>query len=194
MLKVDKLSFSYGKKEVLKDLSFQLKKGEILAVMGPSGCGKSTLLHLLAGLRRGYHGTITSSAQKIAYAFQEPRLFPWLTVAENLRAVVTDRKVTDEEIYGILREIGLEDTQRLYPSELSGGMRSRVSLARAMLYGGDLYLFDEPFAALDEKTRRELTVWLKQKIRETGASAIFVTHQKGDAEAMADRILELNRS
>ena len=192
MLKVDKLSFAYGKKEVLKDLSFQLKEGEILAVMGPSGCGKSTLLHLLAGLRRGYRGTITSSAQKIAYAFQEPRLFPWLTVAENLRAVVTDRKVTDEEIYGILREIGLEDTQRLYPSELSGGMRSRVSLARAMLYGGDLYLFDEPFAALDEKARRELTVWLRQKIRETGASAIFVTHQKGDAEAMADRILELH--
>lgn len=191
MLTVEKLSFSYEKKEVLKDLSFSLKKGEILAVMGPSGCGKSTLLHLIAGLRRGHSGRLATNAKRISYAFQEPRLFPWLTVAENLAAVVSDRAVGREAIDAVLAEVDLQEAANLYPAELSGGMKSRVSLARALLYDGDLYLLDEPFAALDEDLRNTLSARLRARIKQSGASAIVVTHQLADAEALADRILEL---
>ena len=190
MLNVQNLSFSYEKKEVLKDLSFSLEDGEILAVMGPSGCGKSTLLHLIAGLRHGYEGQIVTNAKRIAYAFQEPRLFPWLTVEENLRAVVSDRTPSKEEIDRLLCELNLCETANLYPAALSGGMKSRVSLARALLFDGDLYLLDEPFAALDEELRKTLSELLRKKLKERSASAILVTHQRSDAEALADRILE----
>ena len=190
MLNVQNLSFSYEKKEVLKELSFSLDDGEILAVMGPSGCGKSTLLHLIAGLRHGYEGQIVTNAKRIAYAFQEPRLFPWLTVEENLRAVITDRTPSKEEIDQLLCDLKLCETANLYPHELSGGMKSRVSLARALLFGGDLYLLDEPFAALDEELRKTLSQLLRKRLKECGASAILVTHQRADAEALADRILD----
>ena len=196
MLTVERLSFSYGKKEVLKELSFSLKDGEILAVMGPSGCGKTTLLHLIAGLQdpkkgRVTQGHVVSNATKTAYVFQEPRLFPWLTVEENLSAVIADRTVSKEALQAVLSEVELADAAKLYPSALSGGMKSRVALARALLYGADLYLLDEPFAALDQELRERLSALLRKKIKDSGASAIFVTHQQADAEALADRILEL---
>lgn len=191
MLNVQNLSFSYEKKEVLRNLSFSLEDGEILAVMGPSGCGKSTLLHLIAGLHHGYGGTIETDAKRIAYAFQEPRLFPWLTVEENLRAVIANRAISKEEILAVLSKVELKEAANLYPSELSGGMKSRVSLARALLYDGDLYLLDEPFAALDDELRDALSLRLRTKIKDRSASAILVTHQRSDAEALADRILEL---
>ena len=190
ILEFQSVSFAYGKKSVLDGLSFSLEKGEILAVMGPSGCGKSTLLQLIAGLQNPQNGRIVCHADRISYAFQEPRLFPWLTVAENLRAVVAKDEATDERIALALRRVGLSDAANLYPAELSGGMKSRASLARALVYGGDLCLFDEPFAALDEGLRQELAPMLRKSVLESGASALFVTHQRADAEAIADRTLE----
>ena len=191
MLEFQNVCFAYGKKQVLTDLSFTLSDGEILAVMGESGCGKSTLLQLVAGFLKPKSGIILNQACKISYAFQEPRLFPWLTVTENLRAVLSDKDTADSRIADALDAVSLSDAAHLYPDELSGGMKSRASLARALAYGGDLYLLDEPFAALNEELRAELSIKLRERIRQSGASAILVTHQRADAELMADRILML---
>ena len=190
MLKFQNVSFSYEKgKKILSDFSFELRSGEILAIMGESGCGKSTVLNLSAGLLKAQSGNIVSQAKKISYVFQDPRLFPWLTVVENIKAV---SDLPDSEIIKILDEMNLSDARDKYPNELSGGMKSRVSLARALAYGGDLYLLDEPFAALDEELREKLAVFLRNKIKADGASALFVTHQRCDADIMADRVLEMN--
>lgn len=191
MLEFQSVCFSYEKKPVLTDLSFTLADGEILAVMGESGCGKSTLLQLAAGFLKPKSGSIVNQSKRISYAFQEPRLFPWLTVSENLGAVLTDKETANSRITEALDAVSLSDAANLYPDELSGGMKSRASLARALAYGGDLYLLDEPFAALNEELRAELAIKLRERIRQSGASAILVTHQRTDAEWMADRILTL---
>ena len=153
MLEFQNVSFSYGKKEVLRELSFSLNEGEILSVMGPSGSGKTTLLTLAAGLKKPRGGAIVNTFQRTAYVFQEPRLFPWLTVAQNLEAVLQAPKEQRGRISDVLETVGLSGTEELFPSELSGGMKSRVSLARALLFDADLYLFDEPFSALDEELK-----------------------------------------
>ena len=193
MLKLCDLSFSYGNKPVLEHFSLSVKDGEIVALMGASGCGKSTLLNLIAGLKKPAAGTIESSAARISYAFQEPRLFPWMTVEENLLAVLATRDVTAmKRIDAALAAVGLSDVKALFPSELSGGMKSRASLARALVYGGDLFLLDEPFSALDEQLRSSLADVLRKEFKSCGASAIIVTHSLAEAEAMADRIITLS--
>jgi len=192
MLKIHELSFSYGKKQVLRDLSLEVAPGEIVAIMGASGCGKSTLLQLTAGLLKPDSGRIESDAKRISYAFQEPRLFPWLTVKENLEAVLP-RTLENREnaILRALEAVELADSADLYPDALSGGMKSRAALARALVFGGDLFLLDEPFAALDRELRMRLGDRLKQTIKERGGSAILVTHHPEDAERLADRIITL---
>jgi len=192
LLQIKDLSFSYpSNTPVFAGLNLDLQKGERLAVMGPSGCGKSTLLSLIGGLLKPTSGSITNHFQKIAFVFQEPRLFPWLTVRENLETVLNS-KADVGRIHEALEAVGLVDCEELFPEELSGGMKSRVSLARAMLYGGDLFLLDEPFAALDEALRRDLIGQLKVYLSQNEAAAIFVTHQKEDAEAFANRCFMLS--
>ncbi len=191
MLTIHNLSFSYGNHPILKDFNLSLKDGEIVAIMGPSGCGKTTLLSLIAGLKKPSKGSIENTYQRICYVFQEPRLFPWLTVSENLRTVLESTEKVDEKIAFVLSAVGLSDCENRYPHELSGGMKSRVSLARAMLYGGDLFLLDEPFSALDRDLRNTLTSFLKDFLKQRGASAIVVTHQAEEAERFADRIVYL---
>lgn len=190
MLEFDRVSFSYKKNApVLRDLSFRLEDGEILTVMGESGCGKSTLLSLAAGLLTPSSGRVVCHAARVACAFQEPRLFPWLTVAQNLSAVLP--KPDPRAIARVLREAELTDCASLYPDELSGGMKSRVSLARALLYGGDLFLLDEPFSALDADLRRRLSDRLGAHLKQSGASLLLVTHQKEDADRLGGRLLRL---
>ena len=190
MLEFKSVSFFYKDKKVLENLSFTLKKGEIVAIMGPSGCGKTTLLSLAAGLLKPTSGEIVTNTDRISYAFQEPRLFPWLTVEENLQAVLQERK-NDAEISELLHSLGLGGCNRLYPQQLSGGMKARVSLARAFIFAGDLFLLDEPFSALDEDLRLSVIDTLSARLRKSGASALLVTHQLTDAEQFADRILRL---
>ena len=190
MLKITDMTFAFDKKTIFNDFSLELNNGEILAVMGPSGCGKTTLLALVAGILKPQKGKIDNSFEKIAYVFQEPRLFPWLTVKENLLAVLDKRdKSAEETVMKCLSLVDLADDCNKYPDELSGGMKSRVSLARALAYGGDFFLFDEPFAALDEGLRKALSVKIKDYLRQNDASAIFITHNREDAEQIADRIL-----
>ena len=191
MMKIQNLSFGYKKNApVLKDLHLELQKGELLAVMGPSGCGKSTLLQLIAGFLSPTDGSIQTEANTISYAFQEPRLFPWMTVEKNLKAVAPKNEDASK-IHDVLNFVELSNASNLYPDQLSGGMQSRVSLARALLYGGDLFLLDEPFSALDEELSKNLAQKLRSALKETGASAILVTHQTEVAELFADRIIHL---
>ena len=190
MLKMTDVTFGFDQKNILKDFSLELKKGEILAVMGPSGCGKTTLLGLSAGLLKPQKGEIYNSFEKISYVFQEPRLFPWLTVKENLIAVIDKKdKNPEKTVLDCLAIVGLEDASDKYPDELSGGMKSRVALARALVFGGDLFLLDEPFAALDEELRCNLARKIKDYLKEHGASAILVTHNREDAALLADRVI-----
>ena len=192
MLKIENLSFSYDREHpIFNGFDLEIKKGELVAVMGPSGCGKSTLLGLIAESLAPTDGTITCNAQKISYAFQEPRLFPWLTVEENLGAVLP-QDASPSQIADMLAFVDLSGTENLYPDELSGGMKSRVSLARALLYGGDLFLLDEPFSALDRELCISLSQKLRQHLKTIGASAILVTHQREDAKLFADRIIEIS--
>ena len=134
MLKIHELSFSYGKKQVLRDLSLEVAPGEIVAIMGASGCGKSTLLQLIAGLLKPDSGRIESDAKRISYAFQEPRLFPWLTVKENLEAVLP-RTLENREnaILRALEAVELADSADLYPDALSGGTGKGVGIWRRSL-------------------------------------------------------------
>ncbi len=189
MLTIRDLSFGYEKnKLVLDHFNLELKEGELIALMGPSGCGKSTLLQLISNFLSPISGQIENTSQKISYAFQEPSLFPWLTVEENLSAVVSE---TSPSLAEVLEMVEMRGTERLYPEQLSGGMKSRVSLARAILFAGDLFLLDEPFAALDADLRSELSKQLRKYLKKTNRSAILVTHQEVDAELFADRIVYL---
>ena len=142
MLNILDLSFSYGDAPVLEHLSLSLKDGELLAIMGESGCGKSTLLHLIAGLLKPSEGSISVDTANVTYVFQEPRLFPWLTLRENLLAPLPKSTENDARVAEILQKVGLSGFEDHYPDELSGGMKSRASLARALLFGGDLFLLD----------------------------------------------------
>ena len=193
MLNIQNLSFSYGKTKVLQNFNLSLAPGELLSIMGPSGCGKSTLLHLIAGLRKPSGGTLKVNTQRISYVFQEPRLLPWLTVAQNLAAVLPNPKRGAARIESALRLVGLTDAKELYPKELSGGMKIRVSLARALVYGGNLVLLDEPFSALDEDLRARLVQDLRNYFKRNAITAILVTHQSADAEGFADRVLHLEK-
>ena len=193
MMKIQDLSFGYKKNApVLQNFNLDLQKGELLAIMGPSGCGKSTLLQLIAGFFSPVDGNIQTDAKRISYAFQEPRLFPWMTVEENLKAVLP-KDAEASKIYDVLQFVELADAEKLYPNQLSGGMQSRAALARALLYGGDLFLMDEPFSALDEALSKELAQKLRAALQEKGASAILVTHQTEVAELFADRIIHLSK-
>ena len=193
MMKIEDLSFGYKKgSHVLENFNLEMQAGELLAIMGPSGCGKSTLLQLIARFLSPTNGIIQSEAEKISYAFQEPRLFPWMTVEENLRAVLP-KDIKEAKIRDVLQFVDLTNAEQLYPNQLSGGMQSRVSLARALLYGGDLFLLDEPFSALDEELSKSLSQKLRLALKEMGTSAILVTHQTDVAERFADRIIHLSR-
>jgi NitT/TauT family transport system ATP-binding protein len=193
MIKITSLCRAFDK-EVIKDLSATLPSCGFVSVCGPSGCGKSTLLRILSGLDTNYSGSVEPSPNslKVSMAFQEPRLLPWRTAAENVNLVIGDKKETLQRSAELLIELGFEEADLTkLPNELSGGMKSRVSLARALVYEGDLVLLDEPFAALDEALRKRLGERLKAEIKARGASAILVTHQTEDAAQLADRILTL---
>ena len=191
MLTFDHVFFSFDGKTVLSDFSLKVEKGEIVALMGESGIGKSTLLNLAAGLLHPQKGSIKNHSTKISYAFQEPRLFPWMTALENVNAVLSGKGDTLPTAQKALDFVYLGKDGQLYPNELSGGMKTRVSIARAIAYDGDLYLLDEPFSALDAELREKILLSLRNHLKERGATALFVTHQHEEAERFADRIVSV---
>jgi NitT/TauT family transport system ATP-binding protein len=188
------------------DISLEVPRGATVAFVGPSGCGKSTLLRLAAGLLRATSGTVSVDGRRVAgplknvgMAFQNPVLLPWRTVLANVllpfeilethrsRASV-DRAAWDARAHDLLRTVGLEGVAAKQPRELSGGMRQRVSLCRALIHEPELLLLDEPFAALDAFTREEM--WeLHQTLRQTRTfTGVLVTHDLREAVFLADTI------
>ena len=192
MLELKNVSLSYGDLRVLRDVSLRLDPGERIAVMGPSGCGKTSLLRVIAGLQSPGSGTVERAAHRLSFVFQEPRLLPWLTAAENIRLVLPDAHHGDDAAAWLSR-FGLSDAADRLPSELSGGMRQLVSLARALVCTPDLLLLDEPFKALDAAAKQNA---ITAVFDGTDAAVILVTHDVREAEAIGCRVIdftELNK-
>lgn len=177
---------AYGGQAVLSGFSLSVPAQGVTALCGPSGCGKTTLLRLIAGLEKPDGGTVTGlDGARISMLFQEDRLLPWCSAQQNI-AVAAPKA----DAARWLAQVGLEDAGIKLPGELSGGMRRRVSIARALAYGGALFLLDEPFRALDDATRRRLTGCVMRAVQ--GKAALLVTHELTQAAAMADTVLLLD--
>jgi NitT/TauT family transport system ATP-binding protein len=186
--------------QALTDTSLDLGRGELLCLIGPSGCGKSTLLNIVGGLTAPTTGTVTISGKPVrgpmprdlSFIFQESALFPWNTVLENVQLGMTFQGVSKRQrkdrARRALEAVGLAAFADHYPAQLSGGMRQRAALARALSLQTDILLMDEPFAALDEQTRIVLGEDLSVLLSETKKSIIFVTHSLGEAVFLADRV------
>ncbi|MCC7425611.1 MAG: ABC transporter ATP-binding protein [Alphaproteobacteria bacterium] len=184
--------------EALLDVRLGVDRGEFLALLGPSGCGKSTLLRLLAGLDRPSAGAVhwdggaPPRPGEIGFVFQEPTLMPWATVADNvwlpLRLRGLSRAEAGPRVAAVLEQVGLEGFADAYPRQLSGGMKMRVSIARALVTRPRVLLLDEPFAALDELTRFRLNDDLLSLWRAEGMTILFVTHSVFEAVFLAQRV------
>ncbi|MGC4934728.1 ABC transporter ATP-binding protein [Gordonia sp. DT30] len=200
-------SFSMGRGKTLSALSpidLSVAKGEFIAVIGPSGCGKSTLLRLLAGLDSPTAGTIEifgaqprklAAQHRLGVAFQEHALLPWASVRSNIALPykVAGRKVDDARVDSLIELVGLEGFEKARPKQLSGGMRQRVSIARALALSPDLLLLDEPFGALDAVTRRRMNAELARIWAEERITTVLITHDVDEALLLADRIVVMSK-
>ena len=190
MIELKDVSVAFQGHSVLEHCSLLVPDGGHTAVMGPSGSGKTTLLRLIAGQLAPDQGSVTVSHGRISYMYQEPRLLPWLTAEENVNLVLSDKPETMGTARQWLAAVGLADAMKKHPAELSGGMRQRVSLARALAYDGDLFLLDEPLSSLDEAMAVELLDLLKQYTQ--GKSMIFVTHSPEQAKVLGGEIYRMH--
>jgi NitT/TauT family transport system ATP-binding protein len=199
-ISVDNLTRSFvGGVTALDRISLSIREGEFVAILGPSGCGKSTLLRLIAGLDQPTTGTISmppQSPKKLAYVFQDAHLLPWRNVFRNVALPLELAKISradrKDKVLAAIERVGLLDAIKRYPNQLSGGMRMRVSLARAMVTNPQLLLLDEPFAALDEITRQRLDEQLRQLWTGGNMTVIFVTHSTAEAVFLANRAVVMS--
>jgi NitT/TauT family transport system ATP-binding protein len=180
----------------LLPVSFSALPGELVAIVGPSGCGKSTLLRLAAGLTASSTGTIAVGARNVGYVFQDPTLLPWRSVRRNVELLgelhgvpKPERRAAAEAAITAVGLVGFEDK---YPRALSGGMKMRASLARALTMSPDVFLFDEPFGAVDEITRERLNDELLRLFQARRFAALFVTHSVTEAAFLATRVLVMS--
>jgi len=181
-------------RHALGAVSFSVRAGERVAIVGPSGCGKTTLLNLVAGLDPDFEGRIERPPPPIGYVFQEPRLLPWRTVADNLRFVLGDVPDAEARIGRALAEVELPDVAPVYASRLSLGMARRVALARAIVVRPSLLLLDEPFVSLDQPTGERLRLLVLELLEKHAITALLVTHDLREAVMLAERILVLSAS
>ncbi len=186
----------------LGPLDLDVRKGEFVSLLGPSGCGKSTALRLIAGLTAPTSGSVgvappagpTRAGHSIGFVFQEPTLMPWTSVRENVRLPLklSGAAAADARVAEALSQVGLSEFAEAYPRELSGGMKMRVSLARALVTDPDLLLMDEPFAALDEITRFRLNNDLLTLWRTLRKTVIFVTHSVFESVYLSQRVIVMS--
>ncbi|MCM3188584.1 arginine ABC transporter ATP-binding protein ArtR [Bacillus subtilis] len=211
MIKVEKLSKSFEKHEVLKNISTTIAEGEVVAVIGPSGSGKSTFLRCLNLLEKPNGGTITIKdteitkpktntlkvRENIGMVFQHFHLFPHKTVLENIMYAPVNvkkesKQAAQEKAEDLLRKVGLFEKRNDYPNRLSGGQKQRVAIARALAMNPDIMLFDEPTSALDPEMVKEVLQVMKELV-ETGMTMVIVTHEMGFAKEVADRVLFMDQ-
>ena len=193
-LRIEEASVSFGSVEVFRRLSLEISRGEFVAVVGPSGCGKTTLLNLFSGFLKPSLGSVMC-AGRVRMVYQHDSLFPWQTAAQNIALGLRDLSSEAErerQLKEMLRLINLEDFAGHYPHQLSGGMRQRVELARALAGDTDILLLDEPFSSLDYLTRLRLRRELARMLEELPRTVVLVTHDIEEAAQLADRILVLS--
>ncbi len=198
------ISHGFGALEVLDDVSFAVAPGEVVAIVGPSGCGKSTLLSILGGLLQPGAGAAelrgeppAGSLNPLTFVFQDFALLPWGTVAENVEFPLLHTTLTPSarraQVADALRRTGLSDFSATYPKQLSGGMRQRVGIARALAVKPAILLMDEPLSALDSQTRELLMEDFVRLLADGAMGAVYVTHNLEEAVRLADRIVVLSR-
>ena len=187
----------------LADVSLDVAPGEFVTIVGPSGCGKTTLLRILGGLLRPTSGRlhllgrpVSGPSRSVGIVFQDPVLLPWRTVLDNVMLPVQvlrlERDPYRVRALDLLRLVGLAGFEAKYPHELSGGMRQRVSLARALVHDPALLLMDEPFGALDAMTREAMNLELQRVWQESGKTVVFITHSIGEAVFLGDRVIVMS--
>lgn len=198
ILEITKLDKQFEDLKVLDNMTFSVMEGELIVLFGPNGCGKTTVLKLIAGLIKPTSGEIVlqKNDNRVGFVFQEDRLLPWKTVYENLEIVsknfFTDEIVRKEKIKKYLDLMGLWNFKNYYPNKLSGGMKQKVSLARALIIEPELILMDEPFGAFDIYERERLQKETLKIWRETHKTIIFVTHNIDEALIMGQKIILLS--
>lgn len=184
-----KVSLTFSRSSLFQNLDLTFSGPGVIAILGPSGCGKSTLIRMLAGLQNPSSGSLFKSEAKQGFIFQESHLLDWRNTFENVNLPLELQRISNPEaVSSSLKAVGLEAATHLYPSELSGGMKMRTSLARAFVTDPQVLFCDEPFAALDEVTRENLQKDLRQRVLETQKTCFFVTHNLSEALNMADQI------
>lgn len=205
------LAISIGRKYFARDnivalqnLNFSVAAGRFVALVGPSGAGKTSLLNIILGLDDDYEGEVLINGQKIRRCdrypaklgcmFQEPRLMPWLTVAQNLELVLDDSPDKNDHVQKLLEQVGLSGRETSYPGQLSGGMQRRAALARAFAVNPNLLLMDEPFLSLDDPSADRLRHLLLMLWRDLRPTVVFVTHNLREALALADEVIFLSAS
>ncbi|MBQ2999996.1 MAG: ATP-binding cassette domain-containing protein [Clostridia bacterium] len=189
MLTLENLTLRYKKKTVLDRVSFDFSEGCTTGVVGASGIGKSTLLHAIAGLKKCDGGKILSSHERISYIFQEPRLFPWMTALENITVVGAEKSLAEHYLHALFEDA--DEVAKKYPHELSGGMKQRISVARALAYAPDLLLLDEPFRGLDAETKTVVQRLIFNEMQ--GKTMLLVTHDDDDL-AFCEEIVRMQGS
>ena len=189
-IKFHKINKSFGDIKILDNIEFEIEDKKIICLVGPSGCGKSTILNLLSGRFPADSGEIKNSAgKKISFVFQKPRLIPWLTLEKNLEFVLGNRSNKREVISQWIINVELEGYEKAYPSQLSGGMEQRASLARAFIIPSDLLLMDEPFKGLDEPLKLRMLDLVYKLWKKNPNTIVFVTHDIREALLLGDKII-----
>lgn len=205
-ISIDQLSLSYGENLVLKDISLNIEKGELITLLGPSGCGKSTLLRVFAGLEVFQKGDISIDGEvvnevapkdrNIGMVFQSYALFPNMTVFDNIAFGLSikkmPRKEIEEKVMNVLELVNLADKKDFYIHQLSGGQQQRISLARSLVTEPKFLLLDEPLSALDAKIRKQLQMDIRALQKKLGITMIFVTHDQEEAMILSDRIFVMS--